>query len=61
MKSVTGLQGGGGKTGDLVIGWDPLPAQEHNAPGVYYRYMRDDIFSKLETKILTTIKLTLYK
>merc|ERR1712038_1532239 len=37
MKSVTGLEGGGGKTGDLVISWDPLPAQEHNAPGVYYR------------------------
>ena len=28
-----------GKTGDLVISWDPLPAQEHNAPGVYYRYI----------------------
>jgi hypothetical protein len=37
MKSVTGLAGGGGKTGDLVITWNPLPAQEHNAPGVYYR------------------------
>ena len=38
MKSVTGVEGGGGKTGDLVISWDPLPPQEHNAPGVYYRY-----------------------
>ena len=37
MKSVTGVVGGGGRTGDLVIGWDPLPPQEHNAPGVYYR------------------------
>jgi len=37
MRSVTGVKGGGGKTGDLVISWDPLPDQEHNAPGVYYR------------------------
>ena len=37
MRSVTGVEGGGGKTGDLVISWDPLPEQEHNAPGVYYR------------------------
>ena len=39
MRSVTGVEGGGGKTGDLVISWDPLPEQEHNAPGVYYRYV----------------------
>ena len=39
MRSVTGVEGGGGKTGDLVISWDPLPEQEHNAPGVYYRYI----------------------
>ena len=42
MKSVTGVEGGGGKTGDLVISWNPLPPQEHNAPGVYYRYLNEE-------------------
>jgi len=31
------VRGGGGRTGDLTIQWDPLPLQEQNAPGVYYR------------------------
>ena len=31
------IRGGGGRTGDLTIVWDPLPRQEWNAPGVYYR------------------------
>lgn len=29
--------GGGGKVGDLTITWLPLPAQEQNADGIYYR------------------------
>ena len=29
--------GGGGKVGDLVITWDPLPAEFHNGPGIGYR------------------------
>lgn len=29
--------GGGGKTGDLIITWDPLPASEHNGPRIYYK------------------------
>ena len=39
---MTGIQGGGGKTGDLTIEWDPLPEQEHNARGLYYRYINYD-------------------
>lgn len=31
------VRGGGGRTGDLTIMWDPLPRQDHNAPGIYYR------------------------
>lgn len=31
------IRGGGGRTGDLTILWDPLPLQEQNAPGIYYR------------------------
>ncbi len=37
FKAPTNIRGGGGKTGDLTIVWDPLPEQEQNAPGVYYR------------------------
>ncbi|XP_042239978.1 contactin-like isoform X2 [Homarus americanus] len=33
----TNLGGGGGKTGDLTITWDPLPGEYQNAPGVYYK------------------------
>jgi Fibronectin type III domain len=29
--------GGGGKIGDLVITWDPLPPEEQNAPGIHYK------------------------
>ena len=36
-KPVQNVRGGGGRTGDLTIIWDPLPRQEQNAPGVYYR------------------------
>ena len=45
MKSVAGIQGGGGKTGDLTIEWDPLPEQEHNARGLYYRYVNNEVIS----------------
>ena len=31
------IRGGGGRTGDLTIVWDPLPRQEQNSNGVYYR------------------------
>ncbi|KAK8720533.1 hypothetical protein OTU49_013266, partial [Cherax quadricarinatus] len=31
------LGGGGGKTGDLTITWDPLSGEHQNAPGVYYK------------------------
>ena len=31
------IRGGGGRTGDLTIVWDPLPMQEQNSNGVYYR------------------------
>ncbi|XP_045597115.1 contactin [Procambarus clarkii] len=33
----TNLGGGGGKTGDLTITWDPLPGEYQNSPGVYYK------------------------
>ncbi|KAG0716945.1 Contactin [Chionoecetes opilio] len=31
------LGGGGGKTGDLTITWQPMPGEYQNAPGVYYK------------------------
>ncbi|XP_050730835.1 contactin-like isoform X1 [Eriocheir sinensis] len=31
------LGGGGGKTGDLTITWEPLSGEHQNAPGVYYK------------------------
>ena len=37
MRPVQNVRGGGGRTGDLTIMWDPLPIQEWNAPGVFYR------------------------
>ena len=36
-RAPVNVRGGGGRTGDLTIVWDPLPRQEQNAPGVYYR------------------------
>jgi hypothetical protein len=36
-RAPTNIRGGGGRTGDLTILWDPLPLQEQNAPGIYYR------------------------
>ena len=36
-KPVTNLRSDGGRTGDLTLRWDPLPKQDQNAPGVYYR------------------------
>jgi hypothetical protein len=37
--------GGGGKIGDLIITWDPLPSEEQNAPGIHYK-----IFYRLHGK-----------
>eukprot|EP00095_Tigriopus_kingsejongensis_P002293 maker-scaffold400_size182785-snap-gene-0.21 protein:Tk02293 transcript:maker-scaffold400_size182785-snap-gene-0.21-mRNA-1 annotation:"PREDICTED: contactin-like" len=37
LKAPRNVRGGGGKTGDLTILWDPLPKHEQNAPGIYYR------------------------
>lgn len=31
------VDGGGGKIGDLIITWDPLPPMEQNAPGIHYK------------------------
>ena len=36
-KPPNNVRGGGGRTGDLTIIWDPLPRQEQNAPNIYYR------------------------
>ena len=36
-KAPMNVRGGGGITGDLTIEWDPLPRQDQNGPGVYYR------------------------
>ena len=37
MRAPYNIRGGGGRTGDLTIVWDPLPMQEQNSNGVYYR------------------------
>jgi len=38
MKTVTNIRSGaGGRTGDLLIRWDPLPREDQNAPGIYYK------------------------
>ncbi|CAG0881139.1 unnamed protein product [Darwinula stevensoni] len=29
--------GGGGKIGDLTITWQPIPSQDQNAPGIFYK------------------------
>ncbi|XP_045114342.1 contactin-like [Portunus trituberculatus] len=31
------LGGGGGKTGDLTITWEPMSGEHQNAPGIYYK------------------------
>ena len=36
-KAPSNVRGGGGRTRDLTIMWDPLPRQDQNAPGIYYR------------------------
>lgn len=36
-KSPSGISGGGGKIGDLIITWEPLNPIDHNAPGVHYK------------------------
>ena len=38
LSPVRNVRGGGGRTGDLTIIWDPLPRQEWNARSVFYRY-----------------------
>ena len=38
LKSVTNIRTGeGGRTGDLLVKWDPLAREDQNAPGVYYK------------------------
>lgn len=37
MKYPQNIGGGGGNVGDLTLTWTPLPPQEWNAPGVWYR------------------------
>ncbi|KAL8610221.1 hypothetical protein ACOMHN_038916 [Nucella lapillus] len=32
----SGITGGGGKVGDLVMRWDPLPEEDHNGPNLKY-------------------------
>ena len=37
-KTVTNIRTGeGGRTGDLIVTWDPLSREDQNAPGIYYR------------------------
>lgn len=41
------VSGGGGKIGDLTITWTPLPLEDHNGPGMYYKvYWRRKGFDK---------------
>ena len=44
--------GDGGKTGDLLVRWDPLAREDQNAPGVYYKlyYKKKDEISFKITK-----------
>ena len=38
VRNVTNIRtGGGGRTGDLIVQWDPLPREYQNAPGIYYK------------------------
>ncbi|KAK6620391.1 hypothetical protein RUM44_006792 [Polyplax serrata] len=36
-KAPLNIGGGGGKIGDLTITWTPLPSQDQNGPGIYYK------------------------
>lgn len=36
-KAPSNIGGGGGKSGDLTITWDPLPPADQNGPGIYYK------------------------
>ncbi|GAB6020063.1 hypothetical protein CHUAL_002802 [Chamberlinius hualienensis] len=37
FKAPDNVGGGGGNIGDLTITWTPLPLQDQNAPGIWYR------------------------
>ena len=38
LKFIVFLRSGeGGRTGDLLVRWDPLVREDQNAPGVYYK------------------------
>ena len=38
VRNVTNIRtGGGGRTGDLIVQWDPLPREYQNPPGIYYK------------------------
>ena len=49
-KSVTNIRTGeGGRTGDLIVSWDPLSREDQNAPGIYYKLFykqREDLSFK---------------
>ncbi|CAA9998770.1 unnamed protein product [Nesidiocoris tenuis] len=36
-KAPERVGGGGGKIGDLIITWEPLPQEHQNGPGIYYK------------------------
>lgn len=36
-KAPEKISGGGGKIGDLIITWEPMPPQHQNGPGIYYK------------------------
>ncbi|XP_015594638.1 contactin [Cephus cinctus] len=36
-KAPSNIGGGGGKSGDLTVVWDPLKPSEQNGPGIYYK------------------------
>ncbi|KAL1110582.1 hypothetical protein AAG570_008110 [Ranatra chinensis] len=44
-KAPEEIGGGGGKIGDLVISWKPLPPEDQNGPGIYYK-----VYWRLEGK-----------
>ncbi len=47
--------GGGGKVGDLVMTWEPLPAEDQNGEGIGYivywkkKYLIDEEWSSVRT------------
>ncbi|KAK4306056.1 hypothetical protein Pmani_022099 [Petrolisthes manimaculis] len=51
----TNLGGGGGKTGDLTITWDPMPGEHQNAPGIYYKVFWKRTVIDPETEFQTEI------